>query len=528
MATWLPPLRLIVLVAFAGAATALATAETEAGFEHLRAGRVDEALSFFNARLEESPEDVTALNMVGAILCMKDEPRNSIAYFERALRHAPDFVPARKNLAIAEFELGRYESAEAHLQVLMSDPQARTQASLFLGMIASESGRHARAVELLTQAGNLANDQPRSQIAYARSLHRVGRQAQAEAVLAAARARGDLRAPDLVDAAQVAAESGHFDEALADLERAEILDPALKGLGSRRVDVLVKAGRPEEALAAAGLIAGRVPSRANLSRLAGLAEGAGDLDAAVEALRKAIQAEPTAEDGYIELSEFCVRYRNPGLALEILDLGLERIPNSYRLLVQKGITLGQGQRYEAARQAFSEAIAATPDHSVALTALAVSLILSEEMPQALMTLRDGVERFPDDFYMHYMYGFALDRSRAEGVGEDRATLARKHLRRAIELNGDFASAYYQLGKLLADTNPAEAILNLEAAVELDPLRISAKYQLGQLYLDAGRRDAGARLMQEVGEAKQLELEQEQLPQFRAVKTSRPAAPESRQ
>ena len=221
-----------------------------------------------------------------------------------------------------------------------------------------------------------------------------------------------------------------------------------------------------------------------------------------------------------------MRYRNPGLALEILDLGLGRIPSSYRLLVQKGITLGQGQRYEAARQAFSEAIAVTPDHSVALTALAVTLILSEEMPQALTTLRDGVERFPDDFYMHYMYGFALDRSRAEGVGEDRAALARKHLRRSIELNGEFASTYYQLGKLLADTNPSEAIRNLELAVELDPLRISAKYQLGQLYLDAGRREAGARLMQEVGEAKQLELEQEQLPQFRAVKTSRPAVPES--
>ena len=525
MAAWLPPIRLIVLVALV--ATVLATAETEAGLEHLREGRIDEALSIFSARLEENPEDVTALNMVGAILCMKDEPRNSIAYFERALRHAPDFVPARKNLAIAEFELGRYESAEAHLNVLIADPQVREQASLFLGMIASESGRHESAVELLTQAGNLATDQPRSQIAYARSLHRVGRHARAEAVLATVRARGDLSAPDLVDVAQVASESGHFEAALADLGRAEILDPALMGLGSRRIDLLVKSGRHDEALEVAGRVAGRVPSRGNLSRLAGLAERAGDLDAAVEALRKAIQAEPTAEDGYIELSEFCVRYRNPGLALEILDLGLGRIPKSYRLLVQKGITLGQGQRYEAARQAFSDAIAVTPDHSVALTALAVSLILSEEMPRALQTLRDGVERFPDDFYMHYMYGFALDRSRAEGVGEDRAALARNHLRRSIKLNGEFASAYYQLGKLLADTDPAAAIRNLETAVELDPLRISAKYQLGQLYLDAGRRDAGARLMQEVGAAKQLELEQEQLPQFRAVKTPRPAARESR-
>ena len=52
---------------------------------------------------------------------------------------------------------------------------------------------------------------------------------------------------------------------------------------------------------------------------------------------------------------------------------------------------------------------------------------------------------------------------------------------------------------------------------MNPDSVAAKYQLGQLYLDQGRREEGARLMNEVGEAKQKELELEQKPQFRVAK-----------
>ena len=509
----------VLLATLAGTVPVIRAAEDATGFDHLRAGRVEAALAFFKNMLESDPDDVTALNMVGAILCIKDEPESSIAYFERALEHSPNFVPARKNLAIAEFDLGRFQSAEANLRELLAVPEARNQASLFLGMISSESGRHGEAVRILEDAGKLVSSQPRAQVAYARSLQQIGRADNAKEVLADVQERGDLTGPDLIDFAQVSAATGLFEAALAALERAEAIDPTLEGLGTKRIAVLVGAGRNEEALALARRLGTGTPNGPLLSRLAELEESAGDLDAAIMALRKAIQVNPGNEEGYIELSEFCVRYRNPELALEILDLGLKRMPTSYRLLVQKGITLGQGQRYETARKAFSDAMALQPDHSVALTALAVTLIHLEAMPEALETLRTGVERFSEDFYVHYIYGFAVDRSRAEGDDEGWEAVAEKHFRRSIELNDKYPSAYYRLGKLLADKDVGEAIGNLEVAVRLDPSLTAAKYQLGQLYLDSRREEDGARLMREIGEAKQRELEEEQMPQFRTVKTA---------
>lgn len=508
---------LLLVAALAAAVPAGRTADAPTGLAHLRAGRIDEALAVFKGRLETNPNDVTALNMVGAVLCIKDEPESSIAYFERALVHSPDFVAARKNLAIAEFDLGRFQSAEAHLVKLLPVAEAREQASLFLGMIRSESGQHGEAVRLLDAAGNLTASLPRAQIAYARSLLQLGRSDSATGVLAVINGRDDLTVPDLMDFAQVAAAAGLFDEALGALQRAGTSDPAAEGLQDKMMAVLEAAGRDEEALALVRKHAAGTRSRRLLSRLAELEEHAGDLDAAIMALRRAIQVDPGSDEGYIELSEFCVRYRNPELALEILDLGLKKRPASYRLLVQKGITLGQGQRYERAREAFAEAMGLHADHSVALTALAVTLIHLEKVPEALELLQSGVERFPGDYYVHYIYGFAIDRLHGGDGEEGWENLAEKHFRRAIDLNSRFPSAYYRLGKLLADSNGMEAISNLEMAVGMDPSLTAAKYQLGQLYLDVGREEDGARLIREVGEAKHQELEKEQMPQFRAVK-----------
>ncbi len=508
-------LGLTVLSGLPGGARA---ADLSPGIEHLRAGRTDQALAFFEEAGKHNPNDVKVLNMIGATLCLRNRTLDSIPYFEKALRIDQSFSPARKNLALAEFNLGRYDDAKTHWLSLLEAPALRAQASLFLGMIASEQRQHKDAVRHFEQAGDLINSQPQSLIGFARSLGHEGDSVRADDLLGMLRGRSDLTAADYADIAALLSARGRHEEALADLARAEQLDPRLPGLGYYRVDLLAKAGRSDEALALAEDLSNRSPDGRLLTLLAEIAEGSGKLETAIEALRTAIQIEPRAEDHYLELSALCTKYRNSALALEILDLGLRQLPRSYRLLVQKGITLGHSQNHDEAKKVFSRAIALGDDHSVALAALAVSQLLSGEMPEALTTLRGGLDRFPKDFYIHYLYGFALDRSRAEkGAETDAAQMAVSHLRTAIRLSADFSSAYYRLGKLLIESDPDAAIRNLEAAVRLNPDSVAAKYQLGQLYLDQGRREEGARLMNEVGEAKQKELEQEQKPQFRVAK-----------
>ena len=351
-------------------------ADLSPGMEHLRAGRTDQALTFFEEAGKQNPNDVKVLNMIGATLCLRNRTQDSIPYFEKALTIDQNFSPARKNLALAEFNLGRYEKAKWHWLNLHETPTLRPQASLFLGMIASEQRRHKDAVRYFEQAGDLIHNQPQSLIGFARSLEHEVNPKRADDLLGMLRRRSDLTASDYADIAVLLSARGHHEEALADLARAKQLDPRLPGLGYYGVDLLAKAGRTGEALELAENLSTRSPDGRLLSLLAQIAETAGKLDTAIEALRTAIRLEPREEDHYLELSALCTKYRNSDLALEILDLGLLQLPQSYRLLVQKGITLGHAQNYEEAQGVFSKAIGLREDHSVALAALAVRGLLA--------------------------------------------------------------------------------------------------------------------------------------------------------
>jgi tetratricopeptide (TPR) repeat protein len=439
-------------------------ADIARGMELLRQGAIDEALGFFREAERSEPANLVVLNAIGAILCLQGRPAEAKEFLERALAIDPGFVPAGKNLAMAEFELGRYRESEARWRKLLQVASATSEANLFLGMIASRQGRHKEAVSYLEAAGKLTMSQPRALLLFADSLQHEGDSARA-------------------------------------LQKLKLLP----GWGSVATGAAAEQGTSP------------IPINGSFLEFAArVAEGAGELQLAVDALRRAILLEPEVEDHYLSLGLLCSRQRNGALAMEILDLGLKRLPGSYRLRVQKGITLGQALKYHESEEVLQEAIELREDHAVALGAMAVTQMLSERMPAAVDTLRDGVERFPGDFYLHYLFGFALSRSQ-EGTGAESQKLAEGHLRTAIRLDGRFAPAHYELGKALAKVDPQQALPHFEAAVRLQPDGAPAKYQLARLYAQLGRRQEADALMEQVRTAKAEELEAEQRPQFMVVK-----------
>jgi tetratricopeptide (TPR) repeat protein len=213
----------------------------------------------------------------------------------------------------------------------------------------------------------------------------------------------------------------------------------------------------------------------------------------------------------------CTKYKNDALAGEIIDLGLKQIPQSSRLLVQKGITLEKLGKREESEKIFSSALRMQKDHSVALAGLAITQMISNELAEALKTLAAGSEEFPQDFYIHYLYAYALERSAAvEGESAKITEEAKQNLEKAIKLNPSFAQSYYSLGKLYVHTNPNLAIANFETALRLDPTDLSAKYQLARLYMKAGNQKDGQRLMAEVEKEKADKLVEERRPQITVV------------
>ena len=516
-------LALLLTPAGAHQSPVLAKKHYDAAMILVQEGRLDEAVRSLQSALQAAPDNVVVLNALGATLTRQGNGLEAEDYFLKALKISPAFVPARKNLAILYFNLARYDDAKPHLKKLAESPEGRLVAHLFLGMIAKDEGRFQEAAALLKESEGLAREYPKALLAWIRSLYELGHREQAAALLPKLDGAKFPVAHDYVEAAVLNDKFSRYRDALENLEAARRLDPSFPGLDYQRAFVLGQLGRKKEALDLLRQSTSKDPDGRSLNLLAWLAENEGQLEEAIEALRKAIEVEPRVEDHYLDLSLLCVKHGSTELAEEVAGAGLETMPDSYRLLVQQGAILERASKREQAKQAFRKAVSLREDHQLALAGLAATQVFGGETREAVRTLEAAVQKFPDDFYLHYLYGYALEASLA--ASDDKAAIsakAKQALRKAIELNPDFADSYYRLGKLHVDAEPAEAIQSFETALRLDPADHSSMYQLARLYMKTGRQQEGRRLMQQVRQAKADKLEEERKPSLAVVRGSRPA------
>ena len=87
---------------------------------------------------------------------------------DMSLKADPRLVPARKNLAINYFNLGKYDLATTEFQELIKENgESRSVALLFLGIIAEEQGNFSQAASLLGESGELVFHYPRAVLSLA-------------------------------------------------------------------------------------------------------------------------------------------------------------------------------------------------------------------------------------------------------------------------------------------------------------------------------------------------------------------------
>jgi len=103
----------------------------------VKEGRLDQAISTFKNGLSTDPQNTVLLNVIGATYSLKGEFDQADDYLLKSLQIDPGFVPARKNLAISYFNLGKYDLAATEFQRLMNEPgDLRSVSLLFLGISA--------------------------------------------------------------------------------------------------------------------------------------------------------------------------------------------------------------------------------------------------------------------------------------------------------------------------------------------------------------------------------------------------------
>jgi tetratricopeptide (TPR) repeat protein len=229
--------------------------------------------------------------------------------------------------------------------------------------------------------------------------------------------------------------------------------------------------------------------------LAKVAKDQGDLATAMKALKRGSQIEPGREESYLEFSTICADHGNDQLAFDTAEIGLDHVPNSYRLTVQKGAVQEKLGHLNDAEETLRKAIGMQQDNSVAMLSLAVVQAHGGKADEAEQTLATAIRQYPDNYYMYYFQGKLLMQFRTGNPGfAAPRDAARRSFEQSIRLNPGYADTYYQLSDLYIADSPKLAEQALQKCLKLDPDHIPAQYSLARLYLRTGRQKQGEALL----------------------------------
>ena len=461
-------------------------------------GDPDGAICMLEEALQGDPNSAAILDAIGGAYSVKGDFESAKTYFARSLRINPGFAPARQNLGIACFTLGEFEEASAHFNTLRnSTSQSRAVATLFLGMIAEKKADYAQALALLEGSGKLASQYPDALLSLANAALQLGNTRRAEEALASFDTLQNPEAPQRRKAADLYSRMGLVDRAQLELEKASGKTAPKGESDYRRALLLYEKHRLSESRRIVEAMAASQPSADVLLLLAHVAKDQEDFAVAMKSLQQAAKLDPGREESYLEFSTLCSEHGNDQLALDTADIGLENVPGSYRLLVQKGAVLDKLGRLGEAEEILRQAGTLQQDNSVALLSLAVVQTHAGRLGEAEKTLASAFTQFPRNYYMHYYRGKLLVQMSSGSAGaEELRAQAIQEFKQSVRYNPSHADSWYQLATLYSPALPKLEEDALLKCLNLDSHHSPAKYALARLYLRTGRKAEGQALLAE--------------------------------
>ena len=103
------------------------------------------AIQSLTAELQQQPQNLNALNLLGIALTGAGQPQKAAAKFRQALTVSPSFYPARKNLAINEFDMKHFGRGRDTVQARSERRSRRRDTHVYLGEISFEKKDMASA-----------------------------------------------------------------------------------------------------------------------------------------------------------------------------------------------------------------------------------------------------------------------------------------------------------------------------------------------------------------------------------------------
>lgn len=230
----------------------------------------------------------------------------------------------------------------------------------------------------------------------------------------------------------------------------------------------------------------------NLSAQAYVAEA--QPEKALSALQHAAEITPGDAKLYSYVADACTAAHDSALGLKVVDLGLQNVPHSPRLLYERAVFLTALDRFSEAKKDFQLASDLGRNTDIGYLAAVHESLVEGDLGTSIREAREAISKDKDNYILLSLYAEALFRS-GVNPGSPGWIDAERAAEKSIAQRPDYALPRITLGKLYRiDRRLDESIAQLEAARKLDPQNPAVYSNLANAYSLKGDRASADRAL----------------------------------
>ncbi len=427
------------------------------------------AMAAIDALEKKQPDKPVASNLRARLLLQQGDKTGAEKSFRRALEIQPNFFPAASALAQLALLDKRIDDAKAILDTFLKTSPASSQALIASAALKARTGA------------------PRDEILG--MFNRAIEQSPTDASPRLALVNYQLNTQD------PKAALGSARQAVAAMPE----NPAL-------LDALGRAqaasGDTNQALVSFGKLGQMLPtSAAPQLRIADVHWAAKNTDAAIQALKRALSADPDNLQAQRALVDAYLATSKAAEALNVAQQVRQQRPHQDVAYVLEGGIEASQRRWPQAITVYRDGLKAVPDSTELATRLHTALIANKQDAEATRLGADWQRQHPTDAgFRFYLGDLALSRKDLPA--------AERHYREVLQLQPENALALNNVAWLMARAGKPGAVAVAEKAVALLPDRPVIMDTLAQALASEGQKDKAVDIMRQA-----LRLE-EKNPQLR--------------
>jgi tetratricopeptide (TPR) repeat protein len=402
----------------------------------------EKALQMLHVALADSPANSELWIMQGVAFKEIGDTKDALGSFRRALKLAPDNIPALQGAAQIEFDQGEAAGIPILEHLLKLHPTDLTSHAM-VAILEYQQGHCPSALPHFEKALPVFEQRPAGLHAYAACLVKQKQFSRAAEVFQ------KLLQANPEDAAQ------------------------------RRVLAAIQlmSDDPEGAITTLTPLLNAKPDVSTLELASQAYEQSHQTEKAVDSLKQAILRDPSDVNLYIEFAAISEKHQSVQVGINVVNDGINMQPNSAALYFARGMLYVQLSDYERAQKDFDQAYKLDPKSSLTAAAQGLTAVQQNDLTKALSGIQEKLQARPNDPILLYMQADVLaERDPQPGTPEFNTAL--NSAKKAVSLNPALGAAHTVLAKLyMTQAQYPQAIFECRRALQNDPADQVALYHL---------------------------------------------------